>query len=209
MKISLKICLLLNILVLLTGCSTPQNCIRSEFPSAIAFDPIIKLSNDAPVLFNADIKVLKYHFSGLIAFRRMADSSTIRIVFLTAVGLKMMEFSYSNGKVSNSYCLEALKKKSAIKLVDKFLEMLLEQRVVKKTCYNSTLNKSGYFCKLNKGCAELEFTENMKSRILLKECNKKTADAIYSLSSNLPDEINVKMKYKTVIQLKKVDNAFK
>jgi len=209
MKSLTKVFLLLNILILLIGCAAPKDCIKCELPATIIISPIIKFADDTPVLYNADIKVLKYHFSGLIAFRRMSDSSAIRIVFLTEVGLRMMEFSYENGIAINTYCLDAIKRNSTVRFMDSFIEMLLQQSKIRKTCNNNSLNKSSYFCKLKKGYAEVEYTDNIKDKSIVKEGRKNRIEARYSDNANLPDEINVTMKYQTVIHLKKLNNAFK
>jgi hypothetical protein len=154
MKSLTRAYLLLNVLIVLIGCSSPKDCLKCELPATIEINPVIHFADEKPVLYNADIKVLKYHFSGLIAFRKMSDSSAIKVVFLTEVGLRVMEFSYREGITINTYCIEAIKRNSIVKFMNSFIEMHLQQPIIRKTCKNYSLNKSSYFCKLKRGCAE-------------------------------------------------------
>jgi hypothetical protein len=209
MKISTKVCLLLSVFFLSAACYAPKGCISCDRPVNLNFDPVLKLAVDTPELYNTDIAVMKHRLSGLIAFRRMSDSDTTRIVFLTETGMRMMEFSHSNGHATNTYSMDALKKNTTIKFMDSFIEMLLYEPQIRKTCCTISLNKSNYFCKLKKGSAEFEYIDNMKTRTYLQKNRKNTAEARYGLSPHLPDEINIRMKYHTKIQLKKVYHAFK
>ena len=209
MKLSMKIYLLLSTFGLLTCCMVPKNCTQCDLPATIELNPIIAFTDVTPVLYSSHFEVLKYNFSGLVAFRQMPDSSQIRIVFLSEVGIRIMEFSYDNGKVTNTFCLDAIKRKSTINFISHFIEILLQQPSCRKICFEGSENKSNYFCKSKKGCAEFEYLDKRKVKTIFQEGRKKKADAIYSVSSYLPDEIEVKMRYKTVVHLKKVENAFK
>jgi hypothetical protein len=209
MKISTILYLLLNVLILLTSCSVPKNCIQCDLSASIEPNPVIALKNETPVLYSTDIQVTKYHFSGLVAFRQMPDSAGIRIVFLTEVGIRMMEFSYINNVIKNTYCFDAINRKSIVSLMSAFVDFLLEQPDCKNICYNSSENKSNYFCKSKKGSAVFVYIDNSKDQVIFSEGSKKSAVAKYISSSYLPDEIQVKMKHRTVIQMKKVNNAFK
>jgi hypothetical protein len=51
--------------------------------------------------------------------------------------------------------------------------------------------------------------DNIKEQSIVKEGRKKKIEAKYSDTANIPDTINVTMKYHLVIHLKKLNNAFK
>jgi hypothetical protein len=177
--------------------------------SCPAFQPLIELKINTPVLYSADFEVLKYHFSGLIAFRSMIDSNEIRIVFLSEVGIKVIEFKYTNGILMNTYCIESLKRKAFLKFVGNFVEMLLNKPDYRRVCSTNSNNKSTYFCRSMKSYSVFEYSGNNIERAIIKEGKKKKAEGTYRNSLDLPEEIVVQMKYNTLIQMKKVNNAFK
>lgn len=201
--------LILSIFLILTGCGVPRNCIQCDQSSVLDTGAIITLTNQEPILYSSEIKLLKYHFSGLMAFRQMPDSSGVRIVFLSQVGLRVMEFNYKNGNINNTYCPDIIKKQSYIKFIGSIMKALLDQPDCRKTCIKNSENKSDYFCRLKNGYHELEYFNNADVHLILKKGRKLRGEAQYSRSSCLPDEIKLKMRYHSVIQMKKVDNAFK
>jgi hypothetical protein len=174
-----------------------------------AFNPLIELKTNAPVLYSADFKALQYHFSGLVAFRSMIDSNEIRIVFLSEVGIKVMEFKYTDGILMNTYCIESFKRKAFLKFAGNFIEMLLNKPEYRRVCSTNSNNKSTYFCRSMKSHSVYDFSGNNIERAIIKEGRKKKAEGKYFNSPDVPDEIDVQMKYRTHIQMKKVNNAFK
>jgi len=187
----------------------PKNFIRVSYPLELQLAPIISLDSTTPVLYSAEFEVLKYKFSGLIAFRRMPENKETRIVFLTEVGIRVMEFTFQNEEITNTYCIEAIQRKSIKKFIESFLQMLLSKPDPHSVYLSKTDTKSDYFCRLKKGNATYEFIANKRTHVLLHKGRKKISEGKYLISSTLPDEILVTMKYNTQIQLKKVDNAFK
>lgn len=208
MSLFRKIFLFLSICFCLAACKTPSKCLVSSEVENFNFKPVIDLASNKPVLYSSEFKVLKYRFSGLIAFRHMIKEDEIRIIFLSETGLKLMEFNYKNGEINNSYCISLADRKQVKKFVKKFLLLLIEKTDCKNICIEKTNEKSVYFCKtqgikLNTGTIE---NQRIHSCISTR---KSTVYGTYSLSAELPDEIEVTMSHKTRIKLKRVDNAFK
>jgi hypothetical protein len=139
----------------------------------------------------------------------MPENKETRIVFLTEVGIKVMEFTFHSGEITNTYCIEAVKRKSIVKFIGTFLQMLLNDPVCRSVYLVKTDEKSDYFCKLKKGCATYKFTGENRTQVFLQKGRKKQSEGKYVISSSLPEEILVIMKYSTRIQLKRVNDAFK
>jgi hypothetical protein len=192
-----------------SACYVPKNSVRLSNQVEVPLVAIIDLDSNTPVLYSAEFEVMKYKFSGLIAFRYMPENKETRIVFLSEVGIKIMEFAYRDGKIYNTFCIEAVQRKSIVKFLGSFLEMLLSNPECHSVYLNKTDAKSDYFCKLKKGSATYKFTGTNRTNVLLYKGRKKKSEGKYVMSSSLPDEILVGMKHKTQIQLKRVNNAFK
>jgi hypothetical protein len=200
--------LILSILAF-SACNAPRDCISVNNPSEIELAPVISLDSTAPALYSGEFEVMKYRFSGLIAFRKMPENQETRIVFLTEVGIRVMEFTFAKGEIKNTYCLEAAQRKSIIRFIGSFLQMLLSPPEYQSLCLVKTDDKTDYFCKLKKGYATYKFAGKDISYIFLHKNRKNTVEGKYATSSALPDEISVKLKFNTQIQLKRVNNAFK
>jgi len=208
MKLFLKIFLSISIFICVAGCSTPYSCSVNSDPEIFSFEPIVHLTENKPVLYTSEFSIMNYKFSGLIAFRKMEGTSETRIVFLTEIGLKLMEFNYKDGLITNNYCIPAANKKQVKKFVARFLLLLLEKPVCKTICMETADEKSIYFCKNHKRKLSAETLRNYKNSCSFK--NKYgMAIGTYSTSENLPEIIEVRMSHKTRINLKRVDNAFK
>ncbi|MBN1599204.1 MAG: hypothetical protein JW894_12995 [Bacteroidales bacterium] len=207
MKYCLKIFSVLSFL-LTAACNTPKSCIPVvEVPGKIC-QPVIALNSDIPVLYQAGFDIYKYSFSGLIAFRNMPDEEETRIVFLSEVGIKIMEFSCKRNEIINTYCIEPLQKKAALKFTRQLLSLLINTPECKSVCQPAASDKNDYFCKLKRGYQIVEIKNGYRSYVLLHEGRNKIASGEYEQNST-PIAITVNMKLKTRIQLKKVENAFK
>lgn len=193
----------------MASCSAPKDCNIIQDDNSTVIQPVIHLIDYSPVLYQANFEVLKYHFSGLIAFRKVNDSDEIRIVLLSEVGLKLMEFSYTNRQIRNTYCSPAITKKTIPKFVGSFLETLVHTPECKSTCFFKEGNKSNYFCRAKSENVFVETYNEKRSIMKLRLSRKKGVSSSYIRSSELPEEIAVKMKYRTNINLKRVSDAFK
>jgi hypothetical protein len=209
MKLSTIKYLILSLLIFAAACHVPKDCLRTNTSIIHAIKPIIALDSSAPVLYSADFDVMKYHFSGLIAFRKMIANNETRIVFLTETGIRMMEFKYSDNKIENTFCMDAVKKKLTVKFIGRFIQMLLTEPDCKGLCVTQQNSESNYFCKTKNGYYTFKLNNGVKENALLLNGKNKQAEAKYIDSQTIPDEIKIIMPLHTNIQMKRAINAFK
>jgi len=209
MKISTIKYFILSLTLIFTACYTPRPCITPNNSIEIYIKPVITLDSSLPVLYSADFEVMKYHFSGLIAFRKMLENNETRIVFLTETGIRMMEFQYSNKKIVNTFCIDAMKKRRMMRFTGSLIQLLLIQPECKRLCTIENNTKNNFFCKTKNGYYTCRLNNGVKDYIRLYNGRKKQIEAHYVHSSGLPDDIDLIMPMNTAIQMKKVDNAFK
>lgn len=209
MKLSTIKYLILSLLIFASACRVSKDCLTADYGSIHKINPVIDLDSSAPVLYSADFKVMKYHFSGLIAFRKMPVNNETRIVFLTETGIRMMEFKYADNKINNTFCIDAVKKKSTVKFIGRFIQMLLTEPVCKELCIEKQNSQDNYFCRTKNGYYTCRLNNGVKGHVLFFNGKNKQVEANYSSSPMTPEEINTIMPMHTTIQMKRVYNAFK
>jgi hypothetical protein len=196
-------------LICLSGCNTQYKCADQSYANDFVYTPIIHLVDNSPVLYSSEFDIMKYRFSGLIAFRQMPDTNEIRIVFLSETGLKLMEYQYFLGEIKNTYCIAVADKRQIKKFIGKFLLLLINKPDCIDICIETTDEKSIYFCrnKRTKLKAEIKKNEKINECIALK--NSRVCGT-YTDSEELPKKIVVSISHKKIrINLTRVDNAFK
>ena len=209
MKQSIIKFLILSACILAASCHAPKKCITAGNTQSFTFLPVIALDSNAPALYSADFDVMKYHFSGLIAFRKMTANKETRIVFLTETGIRLMEFRYANHKIENTYCMDAMKKKSTIKFIGRFIRMLLTEPDCRSICAYEENDRNNIFCNTGNGYYTCKINNGVKEQTLFYNGKNKQIDAKYSDSQTLPDEIRLILPMHTNIQMKRAINAFK
>lgn len=209
MKHFRKIFFALSFFILLGSCRAPKECSRYAGDFNALIQPVIYLTNDSPVLYQASFEVLRYNFSGLIAFRKSVQRDEIRVALISEVGLKFMEFSYYDRQIRNTFCSPAISKKSVPKFIGSFLELLIHQPDCKSVCLYAEGEKSNYFCNAGSKKVFIETVAGDRTAMVLHGAGRKGAKASYIASPEIPDDIAVQMKYRTTITLRKVSNAFK
>src|SRR5579872_5709761 len=89
------------------------NCIKSFSP---------QFSN---TLYSAYVDVTKHHFSGILFFKQMPDSS-MRIVFTNEIGVKFFDFAFTkDNQFIKYYALHKLDKKVVINALRSDLHLVL------------------------------------------------------------------------------------
>lgn len=209
MKLSTIKYLIPSLLIFASACHVPKNCLRIDKGTSQIIRPIIALDSNAPVLYSADFEVMNYYFSGLIAFRKMPVNNETRIVFLTETGIRMMEFRYYNNEIENTFSIDAVKKKSTVKFIGRFIRMLLTEPECKNLCEFNQNDKNNYFCKTKNGYYTCRLNNGGKEHALLFYGKNKQVTANYTILQTVPDEINIIMPMHTNIQMKIALNAFK
>lgn len=97
--------------------------------------PIIKPQQ--PLKYKATIDVLKNHLSGLLIVKQ-TDSATTHFVFVTELGMKMFDFSYTNNSMNADFVFEPLNKPKLIQsLLHNFENMFLLNAINKNACENN------------------------------------------------------------------------
>lgn len=119
--------LLLNSLLavgLLSGCTSAYKGLQTA-PGNAACVELFRPQFTGTVIYNTQVDVLKNHFSGLLLFKRMEDSS-MRIVFTNEMGFKFFDFAFdSNGVFTKHYVMPKMDKKAVVKTLKKDFEMVL------------------------------------------------------------------------------------
>ena len=205
----LKILSIFELFLVMVSCTVPKECtsIHEEYIPEV--QPVLHLTNNSPVLYQADFEVFKYHFSGLIAFRNDMDNHEIRIVFLTEVGLKLMEFSFTGNKMVNTFCSPVITKKSIPKFTGDFLSQLIEKPECRSICFYREGEKNKYFSRKGSKKIFLTAENGNRNEMEIRVRGEKGVKSYYPESDEIPDIIVVKMRYSTTIMLKRVSNAFK
>ncbi len=117
-----------SILCLLVGCSfshygkykREQNIKSSE----LKLDYQLPFTDQA-VLYKAQMDFFKKHFSGLFLFKTLKDGGR-RVVFVTETGLTIFDFELTaTGNFIVHHCLEVLKDKKIVKLLEADMRMIL------------------------------------------------------------------------------------
>lgn len=108
------------------------SCAPSGFPQTHKAEDI---PADAPVswfrddsasfLFNTRIDLFKKHFSGLLVFKNMGGD-TFRVVFITEVGLKIMDLEVPPvGEPKVWYIMDAMNKKALVRTLSGDLKLMI------------------------------------------------------------------------------------
>lgn len=159
-------------------------------------------------LYSAYIDVTKHHFSGLLFFKRMPDSST-RIVFTNEVGVKFFDFEFaSDGRFTKHYALNKLDKKIVINALENDMRLILLKPnfSAASTYADSTFTdvcipqKKGYYHYLTKNCNELVNCSRASKRKTI------VTTQMLDYRNGVPDSIHVHHhNFKFNIALKRVE----
>ncbi len=171
------------------------NCIRKFTP---------KFSNS---LYSAGVDVTTHHFSGILFFKAMPDSST-RVVFTNEMGVKFFDFAFTkDNRFIKHYVMAKLDKKVIVKALHKDLELVILHQdlsnavLLKDSIYNYTAipNKKGNDYYITDGCSKLiriEKSSKTKPVVEVQMLNYK---------DGVPDSINIShQNFKFDIVLKRI-----
>ena len=172
------------------------NCIRNFSP---------QFTN---TLYSATVDITKHHFSGILFFKFMPDSST-RVVFTNEMGVKFFDFEFTKeNEFIKHYAMPKLDKKVVIKALHKDLELVILHQdlsdavLLKDSVYNYTAipNKKGNDYYITDHCSKL---------IRIEKASKiKPVVEVQMLNYNngVPDDISIVHKnFKFNIILKRVE----
>lgn len=203
---SSKCALLILLCVLFVSCKSQYrhlrraegdaNCIRAFAPA---------FTNN---LYSAYIDVTKHHFSGLLFFKLMPDSS-MRILFTNEIGVKFFDFAFTkDNQFIKYYVLSKMDKKVVVNALKNDLRLALlrpdlsEAKIYKDSAYTyiTTRDKSGN---------DHYITEDCKKLVRIEKASKRKPVVVVQMLNyinGVPDSIDVQHKnFKFHISLKRVE----
>lgn len=126
---------LLTISLLIFGCSFSEafayHRISDAKDSLSKFAPLGPLNGT--LLFKAAINVFGDYYSGLILIKELPRDSTIHVVFLSELGLNLLDMAYSNDEFEVVSVQEFLNRPSILKTLKKdFRTLLLDLSTIEK-----------------------------------------------------------------------------
>jgi hypothetical protein len=187
-------CLLLNSVLaicLLSSCTSAYKGLQRTNGNARCVEQFRPLYN-VTVMYTTQVDVLDNHFSGLLLFKKMDDSS-MRIVFTNEMGFKFFDFGFdSSGGFTKYYVMAKMDKKAVVKTLRKDFEMLLmrydfsEAAVLERDgrqYVKVPLQKGAVYYITTMDCRKLEKVENGSKRkpvvdIWMKDYHEGIPDSI-------------------------------
>ncbi len=159
-------------------------------------------------LYSASIDVTTHHFSGILFFKLMTDSST-RVVFTNEMGVKFFDFAFTkNNEFIRYYVMAKLDKKVIVKALHNDLELVILHQDLSHAVlltdsvydYTAIPTKKGNNYYITDQCSKLiriEKSSKVKPVVEVQMLNYK---------AGVPDSINIEHKnFKFNIELKKVE----
>jgi hypothetical protein len=150
------ILILLSILLINASCSVALfPGYRNSTGAAVADKPRSWFQPDsARFLFNTSIDVMKNHFSGILVVKPVGRD-TDRVVMITQMGLKVMDFEfYPSGDMKVYYIMDPINRKVLIRTLKNDIGMVLMNREEAKPV-KLTERKTGYpVYKYSSGCSK-------------------------------------------------------
>ncbi len=172
------------------------NCIRNFAP---------RFSN---TLYSASIDVTTHHFSGILFFKLMPDSST-RVVFTNEMGVKFFDFAFTkNNEFIRYYVMAKMDKKIIVKALRNDLELVILHQDLSKALlltdsvyyYTAIPTKKGNNYYITDHCSKLiriEKSSKIKPVVEVQMLNYK---------AGVPDSIDIEHKnFKFNIELKRIE----
>ncbi|RAJ02604.1 hypothetical protein LX64_03624 [Chitinophaga skermanii] len=190
----MKYLLLISLLCFgLTSCHSEYRALKPAAGRDAACIQAFKPQFGERTLYNTQVDVLNNHFSGLLFYKRMPDSS-MRIVFANEMGFKFFDFEFSkDGRFTKYYIIPKMDKKAVIKTLQKdFSMILMQQNPSFATVYEGygklytafNLTKGRIYYITDTACQSLEKVQNGSKRkpvvdIWMKDYKNGVPDSIF------------------------------
>jgi hypothetical protein len=123
MKLFPQVLLLLISLFILNSCSVTKNYSRVKKPDKQVI--AVLSSGYTTALYKTSIDIGSNHFSGLFYFKKL-DEEKYRIVFMSELGLNLLEFEYDKGSFTTINVQEFLNKKALLNTLQNDLKLLIQ-----------------------------------------------------------------------------------
>lgn len=159
-------------------------------------------------LYSAYVDVTKHHFSGIVFFKRMPDSS-MRIVFTNEMGVKFFDFAFAkDGAFTKYYMMDKLDKKVIVTALKNDMELVLlhpdlaDAHMLKDSAYNyvavPTPKGNNYY--ITDHCTRLVRIEKSSKRKPVVQVQ------MMNYKAGVPDSINIQhLNFKFNIALKRTE----
>ena len=164
------------------------------------------------VLFKAQIQLYNKYFSGLL-FIKSIENNTIRIVFVTEIGIKIFEFEFINNDFNVHYCLEMFNKKVILKTLEKDIKLLLMNNLVdeKVKIFEDKKSKNKVYKLKKNGQSNYYFIDKETSNLIKIENSsgifRKVIIELNDYKDGFPNKINIVYPgIKLNIQLKLIES---
>ncbi len=164
------------------------------------------------VLFKARIQLYNKYFSGLL-FIKSIENNTIRIVFVTEIGIKIFEFEFINNDFNVHYCLEMFNKKAILKTLEKDIKLLLMNNLVneKVKIFEDKKSKNKVYKLKKNGKSNYYFIDKETGNLIKIENSsgifRKVIIELNDYKDGFPNKINiVHPGIKLNIQLKLIES---
>ena len=160
-------------------------------------------------LYSATVDVTKHHFSGILFFKVMPDSST-RVVFTNEMGVKFFDFAFTkDAQFIKYYVMPKLDKKVVVKALRKDLELVIMHQDLSKavalqdSAYNYTAipNSKGNDYYITDQCSRLVRIEKASKKKAVVEVQ------MLNYKDGIPDSISIVHKNFTFNILLKRTNS--
>ena len=160
-------------------------------------------------LYSAYVDVTKHHFSGILFFKRMPDSS-MRVVFTNEMGVKFFDFAFTkDGDFVKYYVMKKMDKKVVVNALRKDIELVLmhpdypnaKLLTNGKERYTSFPDKKGHdYYVTDNDCNHLLRIEKASPRKPIEYIQ------LFDYKEGIPDSIDIRHKnFKFSIALKRIE----
>lgn len=119
--------------LLLFSCSSSKEMLLEESAHGNSIQQFSPLGNRSePLLFKARIRLFKDQHSGLCLIKKMPDSATTRVLFLSELGLNLLDLEYFEDEFKVVSVKEFLNKPALLRTLQKdFRTLLLDLSAIK------------------------------------------------------------------------------
>ena len=192
MKKFLPVFLLSISFLILNGCVSIRDFEKENIQPTI-LSPVLD-DGYQTALYKVKIDKGSKYFSGLFYFKTFTDTS-YRIIFMSELGLNMLDLEYKNNSFKIISCQKFMRKKVVINALKNDLKLLitLPENTSKKCTYKST-NNQATFTKVKIKSKRYYYYYNQNgemSKIILTKGLKHIVILLTGYKNNIPQEIEI------------------
>lgn len=194
MKKFLKIFLLSISIISLGGCVSTKNLNKAN--DIYSLPTAVLGSGYNTALYKAKIEVSDQYFSGLFYFKALEDSS-FRIVFLSEIGLNLLDLEYKNNTFKTIKCQEFINKDVILNTLKNDIKLLIDSPKdnVRPTVFKTEDEQIALIKVKDKTKRYYFYGEDKKlSRIIQKKGLKHIEVILPEYNNAIPQKIDIRHK---------------